>query len=121
MMRDKGAVSAKFAYPVTNNIAPYLKVGAASWVGAKTNDIAGVMRVGLSYRVFDYVALNVEYQYTDPIGNDVICEFAHQRFSLGITYHFSRATSRAITIEKPVVRERSAFINRLFNVEVVLQ
>ena len=48
----QGVVSAKFGYPITDNITPYLKAGAA---GARSNGITGVVGVGLSYHVFDDV------------------------------------------------------------------
>lgn len=115
----QGVVGAKFGYPITDNITPYLKAGAAGWLGARSNGISGVVGVGLSYHVFDDVALNVEYQYTDPLGNDAIGEFAHQRFSLGIQYRFGHATPRVITIEKPVVRE--VIVEKIVEVEKIIE
>ncbi|GEK15922.1 OmpA family protein [Aliivibrio fischeri] len=108
----QGTVNTKLGYPVANNITPYLKVG----VGGKVNGIAGLMGLGLSYRVSDDVALNMEYQYTTLISNS---EFVHQRFSLGIQYRFSYATPRVITIEKPFVHDVTT--ERMVEVEKIPQ
>ena len=101
----QGVVSAKFGYPLTENITPYLKAGATGWVNAKANGIAGVMGLGVSYRVFDDVAFHLEYQYTEPFGNEAFSEFTHQRFSLGIMYRFGHAKPQIITVDKPIIRE----------------
>ncbi len=93
----QGVVSAKFGYPVTDNITPYFKVGAASW----GDGVSGVIGAGVSYQVFDDVSFNVEYQFTDSIDSGLIGHVDHQRFSLGIQYRFGYATSRGLVIEQP--------------------
>jgi OOP family OmpA-OmpF porin len=100
----QGVISSKFGYPISDKFTPYLKLGTSVFSGGGRS-IGAVIGSGLSYRVSDYFVLNAEYQYTELLSNDVIGQFTHQRFSLGMQYRFGSVKPRVISIEKPVVQE----------------
>ena len=101
----QGVFNTKFGYPLTEKVTPYLKVGASSWVSARVNGLASVIGLGLSYSVFDDVALNLEYQHTEAFSYKGSSELSHERFSLGIMYRFGYAKAQDVTFNKPTSRE----------------
>jgi OOP family OmpA-OmpF porin len=105
---QQGVVSVKLGYPITDQIMPYLKAGGAGWFLNDGYDygFTGIAGAGMQYQAMDNVALNVEYQYTNSMGNDVIGYFDHQRISLGLSWRFAYEKPRIVTVEKIIEVEK---------------
>ena len=121
---QQGAISVKLGYPVTDELMPYVKAGGAGWFLNDGYDygFTGIAGAGMQYQVMDNLALNVEYQYTNSMGNDVIGYFDHQRISLGISWRFAYDKPRIVEVEKIVeVESKPQFENIIItNVQAAL-
>lgn len=99
----QGGFNIKFGYPLTNELMPYMKVGGAGWFAGNGDDfgVSSVFGGGVLYQATDNISFNLEYQYTDSVGN---ADVGHQRLSLGLSWRFGRdkvcATERVVEVER---------------------
>lgn len=102
------ATAIRLGHALTERTYGYVKVGVSGWmeVDERGEGLSGVVGVGASYQLLDNLALRLEYQYTDRIGNASLGESSHHMGALGVSYAFGRTKPVIIERVRDVVVER---------------
>ncbi|MCU8269341.1 OmpA family protein [Vibrio vulnificus] len=114
--------SIKLSYPLTEKLSTYAKLGGAGWMNSSDEQgLSGVFGAGASYQVLDNLALRLEYQYTDSLGNKRIGEGNHQMGAIGVSYQFGRVEPVIIEKEVEVIVKKEVEVEKIVEkvVEVV--
>lgn len=96
-------LAARFGYPLTSSLYPYVKVGGAGWFGDSDGLRSGseqgfspIAAAGVEYAFTPRLSGRLEYQYTDSLGADSIGHTDHHLTTLGLNWRFGHSAPVAI-------------------------
>ncbi|WP_330113719.1 OmpA family protein, partial [Shewanella oneidensis] len=101
-------LAARFGYPLTTSLYPYVKVGGAGWFGDSEGLRSGsergfspIVAAGVEYAFTPRLSGRLEHQYTDSLGADSIGYTDHHLTTLGLSWRFGH--SAPVTAPTPEV------------------
>lgn len=108
---QQAVLAARFGYPLTSSLYPYVKVGGAGWFGDSKGLRSGseqgfspIAAAGVEYAFTSRLTGRLEYQYTDSLGADSIGHTDHHLTTLGLSWRFGHSDPTVVPAPEVITK-----------------